>query len=209
MGYDTPSGRLVAPFGQRHPKLSPHQLPRPYPARRFTLSPDRLLAVRRVYHLTGSESLLLAALAAYDWADRAGGRKGVVWPSLATLAADLGVTPRTVSRGLARLVAVGLIAREQNRGGRGLSAVTRLCWPLLVAPEPLAGNSDTGDGGNQRSRSKTPLPPPPKLRRDGQPFLPWGTYQRFTDRSSREGYLDDARTRWEQLTRGLLSPAAG
>lgn len=55
--------------------------------------------------------------------------KAIVWPSIATLAADCGVGRSTVIRALNRLLSVGVIASAGSRaGGRGRA--TR--WQLLI-----------------------------------------------------------------------------
>ena len=107
-----------------------------FDARTYRLTPDVRLRLRGE-GLSAVTLLVLDALVDHDWTDRHGRRKGYCWPKVATLAAKVGYTERTVQTHLGLLMRAGLIVRIGN-GGRGLPAVVTLNWPTIMGePETV------------------------------------------------------------------------
>jgi Helix-turn-helix domain len=107
--------------------------------------------------LTPTERMVAVELSEYS-----GIGKAIVWPAIATLAADCGVGRSTVKRALNRLQSKGFTAAIGSRaGGRGHA--TR--WQLLlkgVTSEPLydteRGSSETERGSSQTVKGFTGEP---------------------------------------------------
>jgi Helix-turn-helix domain len=107
--------------------------------------------------LTPTERMVAVELSEYS-----GIGKAIVWPAVATLAADCGVGRSTVKRALNRLQSKGFTAAIGSRaGGRGHA--TR--WQLLVkgvTSEPLydaeRGSSETERGSSQTIKGSTGEP---------------------------------------------------
>ena len=94
--------------------------------------------LRRVHNLSTRALLVLDALVSFDLPHTARDgrkyRKGVVWPHVATLAACVGYSERTVQRGLAELVKARLVQRIVR--GRRRPAYYVLDWLRLVPDGP-------------------------------------------------------------------------
>lgn len=102
-----------------------------YDSKRYRLTPDVRLRLA-AEGLKPRTLLLLDALVDHDWSDASGRRKGLVWPSVSTLARLIGgVTERTVQLHLGYLIRGGYIARSGNRG-RGRPSVVALQWRRIV-----------------------------------------------------------------------------
>jgi hypothetical protein len=72
----------------------------------------------------------------HDWADRAGQRKGLVFPKVARLAVLTRRSERCVRNHLRHLERLGLISAMGN-GGRGRPATVAIHWPVIVGePKP-------------------------------------------------------------------------
>lgn len=86
--------------------------------------------------LAGSDIPPPARAVAMALAARANTHTGACWPSVATLALDLGITARSVRRHLATLEAAGWLTRSARYdGGVQRSNVYRLAVPGAVTPD--------------------------------------------------------------------------
>ena len=82
---------------------------------------------------------------------------GVCWPSVPTIAQDVGVTGRTVRAALQRLVAAGLLEIERQRDRRGLKTANRYrVLPPIPRMQPEANNSTTGKKRPSRPEKNDP-----------------------------------------------------
>jgi DNA-binding MarR family transcriptional regulator len=77
-------------------------------------------AIRASARLTSTERLVLLVLASH-----ANNRTGEAWPSMPTLAAECGLTTRTIERVIAALVAAGWVARIEWRIREGRTDLAR------------------------------------------------------------------------------------
>jgi hypothetical protein len=79
-------------------------------------------------------SRLVSQQACAVWAILAhrAGRNGDCWPSMETIAADLGITPRHVANCINELRAAGLITSRRDHGGRGASNRYVFLWHIAL-----------------------------------------------------------------------------
>jgi len=133
--------------------------------------------LRRDLGLSARGYAVLDALVGHDLPQRGEGtsyRKGVVWPSVARLAALCACSERTVQRGLAELIALSLVRRIVC--GRGRTAQFVIAWDELCpgGVAPVKGDSHAVPRPARRSRSgreeretasasaPCPIGPPPR-----------------------------------------------
>jgi Helix-turn-helix domain len=120
-----------------------------------------VIAAIELRGISATEKLVLILAAQY--ADE----QGKCWPSQATLAAETGLTDRSIRRLLEGLEEKGLIARKQrfSSDGRRLSDIMALQLPGLCVrpPRTLAtGDPDTESGNPINEPIKEKNPPAPK-----------------------------------------------
>ena len=132
---------------------------RPTPAgwdiRHYRLRESDVNRLRRELGLSLRAYAVLDALVAHDLPQRAEGgsyRKGVVWPSVGRVAALCACSERTVQRGLAELIGLGLVRRIVC--GRGRAAQIVIAWHKLCSGAPGGkGDSHAVTRPTHRSRS--------------------------------------------------------
>lgn len=137
-----------------------------WPSRPYSLTPDTLLRVRREHGLSPACALVLAAVVSYDH-QLAGGRKGVVWPRVAAIAADAELSERQTRRHLATLAERGLVVPLDQGGGRGRAVRRRVCWEALVPDGPGPRPAETLSPPHRPARET--LSPAPRPHKEANP----------------------------------------
>lgn len=100
------------------------------------LTPDVTLGLVARFELHPTTLLVLAAVVDHDMPDRAGNRKGLVWPKVERLVVLTQRSRRTVQYHLRRLERAGLISATGN-GGRSRPATIMIHWAAIMGePKP-------------------------------------------------------------------------
>jgi len=100
------------------------------------LTPDVTLGLVARFELHPTTLLVLAAVVDHDMPDRAGNRKGLVWPKVERLVVLTQRSRRTVQYHLRRLERAGLISATGN-GGRSRPATIMIHWATIMGdPKP-------------------------------------------------------------------------
>jgi hypothetical protein len=134
-----------------------------YDCRVYRLTPDVRLGLVARFDLHPTTLLVLDALVDHDWADRAGNRKGFVYPKVARLAALTRRSERTVQYHLRRLERLGLISCS-GHGGRSRPATVAIHWPRIVG-EPKGRNRVSWPA---REMVQPPSPPKNQTKQEQQ-----------------------------------------
>ena len=150
-----------------------------FDCRDYRLTPDVRLGLVARFDLHPTTLLVLDALVDHDWADRAGNRKGLVYPKVSRLALLVRRSDRCVQYHLRRLERLGLIASTGN-GGRGRPATVTINWPLIVGelkrcnhaswparetvkpPAPARNQEKKEKQASARATAGSPVGPPPR-----------------------------------------------
>ena len=113
-------------------------------------------AVRASARLTSTERLVLLTIASH-----ADNRTGEAWPSMPTLAAECGLTTRTIERTVAGMVAAGWLTRDTaaSRWGTNVYQVTPVLGDVRAAsPRRLTGrHPDRGTPDTRSGNLSIPL----------------------------------------------------
>jgi len=88
--------------------------------------------------------------------------KLIAFQSIKAMAADTGLTGRTVQKNIRKLQAVGLVASEPNRGGRHRSNHYTLTLPADDAAETLSRGTPFSDQKRVNAEARNPVPLGPK-----------------------------------------------
>jgi len=88
--------------------------------------------------------------------------KLIAFQSIKAMAADTGLTGRTVQKNIRKMQAVGLVASEPNRGGRHRSNHYTLTLPADDAAETLSRRTPFSDQETLSREARNPVPLGPK-----------------------------------------------
>lgn len=129
----------------------------------FTVIPSVLLERQNALGLDPLDVNIILYLSTYWWT-----ADGLPHPSKATMAAAMGVTPRTIQRRIAALETSGFVKRIERRKSRYGSQTNKYSFKgLIEAATPFAEEKITEreakDGARKAAvRRKKPLPPTEK-----------------------------------------------